>query len=171
MFYFSLFWLASTECLSVWLVFMLSHFVYLFVGGECGAGFWILLTTEDRWFHPAGVGLLANHWVVLGTWAPFAANGFYVIEQYYWFMVVLPSSYGCIWEVTLGTRDWYKRGSSFLPVVQRVDSTVQWINYYPLDNPIDFDSTYFMDTDLSVWQYYLTFELYCSIILLLSPCL
>ena len=65
-------------------------------------------------------------------------------------MVVLPSSYGCIWEVTLGTRDWYKRDSSFLPVVQRVDSTVQWINYYPLDNPIDFDSTYFMDTDVSV---------------------
>ena len=27
------------------------------------------------------------------------------------------------------------------PVVQRVDSANHWINYYPLDNAINFDST------------------------------
>ena len=27
------------------------------------------------------------------------------------------------------------------PVVQRVDSAIQWINHYPLDNTINFDST------------------------------
>ena len=35
------------------------------------------------------------------------------------------------------------------PVVQRVDSAIQWINYYPLDNAINFDSTYPLDSDLS----------------------
>ena len=35
------------------------------------------------------------------------------------------------------------------PVVQRVDSAIQWINYYPLDNAINFDSTYPVDSDLS----------------------
>ena len=35
------------------------------------------------------------------------------------------------------------------PVVQRVDSAIQWINYYPLDNTINFDSTYPLDSDLS----------------------
>ena len=35
------------------------------------------------------------------------------------------------------------------PVVQRVDSAIQWINYYPLDNAIHFDSTYLRDSDLS----------------------
>ena len=28
------------------------------------------------------------------------------------------------------------------PVVERVDSTIHWINPYPLDNAINFDSTY-----------------------------
>ena len=28
------------------------------------------------------------------------------------------------------------------PIVQSVDSTIHWINHYPLDNSIDFDSTY-----------------------------
>ena len=36
------------------------------------------------------------------------------------------------------------------PVVQRVDSAIQWINHYPLDNTINFDSTYPLDNDLSV---------------------
>ena len=35
------------------------------------------------------------------------------------------------------------------PVVQTVDSAIQWINYYPLDNAINFDSTYPLDSDLS----------------------
>ena len=35
------------------------------------------------------------------------------------------------------------------PVVQRVDSAIQWINYYPLDNAINFDSAYPLDSDLS----------------------
>ena len=34
------------------------------------------------------------------------------------------------------------------PVVQRVDSAIQWINYYPLDNAINFDGTYLLDSDL-----------------------
>ena len=35
------------------------------------------------------------------------------------------------------------------PVVQRVDSPIQWINHYPLDDAINFDSTYPLDNDLS----------------------
>ena len=35
------------------------------------------------------------------------------------------------------------------PVVQMVDSTIHWINHYPLDNTITFDSTYALDIDLS----------------------
>ena len=35
------------------------------------------------------------------------------------------------------------------PVVQRVDSPIRWINDYPLDNAINFDSTYPLDGDLS----------------------
>ena len=35
------------------------------------------------------------------------------------------------------------------PVVQRVDSTIHWINHYPMDNSINFDSTYPLDSDLS----------------------
>ena len=35
------------------------------------------------------------------------------------------------------------------PVVQRVDSAIQWINHYPLDKTINFDSTYLLDNDLS----------------------
>ena len=34
-------------------------------------------------------------------------------------------------------------------VVQRVDSAIQWKNYYPLDNAINLDSTYPVDSDLS----------------------
>ena len=35
------------------------------------------------------------------------------------------------------------------PVVQRVYSAICWINDYPLDNEINFDSTYPLDSDLS----------------------
>ena len=45
-----------------------------------------------------------------------------------------------------------------VPVVQRVDSAIQWINYYPLDNAINFDSTYPLDSDLSNGLCYPPFE-------------
>ena len=35
------------------------------------------------------------------------------------------------------------------PVVQMVDSAIRWINHHPLDNTINFDSTYPLDSDLS----------------------
>ena len=35
------------------------------------------------------------------------------------------------------------------PVVQKVASAIQWINYYPLDNSIGFASVYPVDSDLS----------------------
>ena len=35
------------------------------------------------------------------------------------------------------------------PVVQRMNCTVHWTNYYPLDNSISFVSTYPVDGDLS----------------------
>ena len=43
-------------------------------------------------------------------------------------------------------------------VVQRVDSAIQWINHYPLDNAINFDSTHLLDSDLSSGQHYPPFE-------------
>ena len=30
------------------------------------------------------------------------------------------------------------------PVVQRVDSTIHWVNHYPLDDPVGFKSTYWL---------------------------
>ena len=35
-----------------------------------------------------------------------------------------------------------------VPVVHRMDSTRQWVNHYPLNNAIDFDSTSPLDSDL-----------------------
>ena len=35
------------------------------------------------------------------------------------------------------------------PVVQKVDSTIHWINLYPLDSAIGFPNTYPLDSDLS----------------------
>ena len=35
------------------------------------------------------------------------------------------------------------------PVVQKVDSGTHWINHYPLDNSIGFDSVHPLDSDLS----------------------
>ena len=35
------------------------------------------------------------------------------------------------------------------PVVQKMDSTIQWINRYPQDNTIDFPYIYPLDSDLS----------------------
>ena len=34
-------------------------------------------------------------------------------------------------------------------VVQRLDSAIQQINHYPMDNSIGFHSTYLVDSDLS----------------------
>ena len=44
------------------------------------------------------------------------------------------------------------------PVVQKVDSAIQWINFYPVDNAIGFPNTYPQDSDLSGGQRYSTFE-------------
>ena len=35
------------------------------------------------------------------------------------------------------------------PVVQKVDSAIHWINYYPVDSAISFHITYPLDSDLS----------------------
>ena len=35
------------------------------------------------------------------------------------------------------------------PVVQKVDSTINWINLYPLDSTIGFPNTYPLVSDLS----------------------
>ena len=42
-----------------------------------------------------------------------------------------------------------KASHDLTPVVQRVDSTIHCINHYPMDNSINFDSTYPLDSDLS----------------------
>ena len=44
------------------------------------------------------------------------------------------------------------------PVVQTLDSTIHWINHYPLDNSIGFASVYPPDSDLSGGQRYPSFE-------------
>ena len=44
------------------------------------------------------------------------------------------------------------------PVVQTLDSAIQWINHYPLDNSIGFASVYPLDSDLSAGQRYPSFE-------------
>ena len=50
---------------------------------------------------------------------------------------------GIIISIGFGTID-------LAPVVQRVYSTLHWINLYPLDNSINFDSNYYqLDNDLS----------------------
>ena len=36
------------------------------------------------------------------------------------------------------------------PVVENLDSAIQWINLYPVNNAISFCNTYPLDTDLSV---------------------
>ena len=44
------------------------------------------------------------------------------------------------------------------PVVQKMDSAIQWINHYPLDNSIAFASVYPLDSDLSGGQRHPSFE-------------
>ena len=44
------------------------------------------------------------------------------------------------------------------PVVQKVDSAIHRINYYPVDGAISFRNTYPLDSDLSSRQRYPTFE-------------
>ena len=41
------------------------------------------------------------------------------------------------------------RNKTLAPVVSRVDSAIDWINHYPLDNSIGFASVYLLDSDLS----------------------
>ena len=36
-----------------------------------------------------------------------------------------------------------------VPVVQKEDNAIHWVNHYPLDNAIDFLYTYPLDSDLS----------------------
>lgn len=43
-------------------------------------------------------------------------------------------------------------------VVRRLDSAVQWINQYPLDNSNGFASVYPLDSDFSSGQRYPPFE-------------
>jgi len=45
-----------------------------------------------------------------------------------------------------------------VPVVQKVDSAIGWINLYPLEDSIGFDSSYPQDSDLSAGQRYPAFE-------------
>ena len=45
-----------------------------------------------------------------------------------------------------------------VPVVQTLDSTVHWINLYPVDSAIGFPNTYPQDSDLSDGYRYPTFE-------------
>ena len=52
-----------------------------------------------------------------------------------------------------------KQRKHLAPVVQTLDSAIQWINHYPLDNSIGFASVYLLDSDLiSAGQRYPSFE-------------
>ena len=44
------------------------------------------------------------------------------------------------------------------PVVQKVDSAIQWINLYPVDSAVGFPNTYPLDSDLSGGYHYPAFE-------------
>ena len=43
----------------------------------------------------------------------------------------------------------YDRDSLQAPVVQKVDSLIDWINHYSVDNAIGLCTTYQLDSDLS----------------------
>ena len=58
---------------------------------------------------------------------------------------------GVMQKVTCCDRD-------LAPVVQTLDSAIQWINHYPLDNSIGFASVYLLDSGLSGGQRYPSFE-------------
>ena len=47
---------------------------------------------------------------------------------------------------------------SLVPVVQKLDNAIHWINSYPLDNAIVLSNTYSLDSDLFIGLHYLTFE-------------
>ena len=36
-----------------------------------------------------------------------------------------------------------------VPVVEKMDNPIQWINLYSVDNAIDFPNTYLLDSDLT----------------------
>ena len=44
---------------------------------------------------------------------------------------------------------WRQISNQQAPVVQTLDSAIQWINIYPVDSVIGFASTYPLDSDLS----------------------
>ena len=44
------------------------------------------------------------------------------------------------------------------PVVQKVDSAIQWMNLYPVNSAIGFLNTYPLEGDLSIGQRYPMFE-------------
>ena len=46
-------------------------------------------------------------------------------------------------------KSFYGKSELQAPVVRKVDSTIQWINYYPKDSAIGFRNTYPLDSDLS----------------------
>ena len=74
LFYFSLFWSASTECLSLCPCLCC---LILFCLSVCwSGGLWLGrgYCWPCEWFHPTGVGLLASCRIVLGTWPPLAMN-------------------------------------------------------------------------------------------------
>ena len=56
-------------------------------------------------------------------------------------------------KVSFGTRIWSikvrVREDCLVPVVQTLDSAIQWINLYPVDSAIGFPNTYPLDSDLS----------------------
>ena len=43
-------------------------------------------------------------------------------------------------------------------VVHKVENAIHWINLYPVDSAIGFPNTYLLNSDLSGWLHYLTFE-------------
>ena len=45
-----------------------------------------------------------------------------------------------------------------VPVVQKVDNSIRWINHYPVDSVVCFVNTYPLDSDLSGGQRYPAFE-------------
>ena len=51
------------------------------------------------------------------------------------------------WEIA--TNSSHEINNEQAPVVEKVDSTIQWINLYPVKNTISFCNTYLLDSDLS----------------------
>ena len=56
------------------------------------------------------------------------------------------------------SRDTHLTLTFLAPVVQKVDSAIQWINIYPVDSAIGCPNTYPQDSDLSSGSRYPAFE-------------